>query len=228
MDDDMAKVMRYFALISTAALVIFAFVVVREAMPAWKGEQEIAGRPWREGLFIDNCASCHGQRGEGRAAGRAPAIGTDAFLALTSDDMLQTTIKQGRPGTDMNPMGRDSGGVLSDRLIDEIVAYLRSQQQEPRVELPEEPVEGVPERGRELYAANCAECHGLVGQGRVGPALNNEVFQASASDQYIKETIARGRPGTPMGAWGRGYGGVKELSPQEIGDIVAYIRTWKK
>lgn len=78
---------------------------------------------------------------------------------------------------------------------------------------------GDPDRGGQLFAENCAVCHGLDGKGRVGANLNE--FPGIAVDQFLKETIARGVEGSVMPAWGQANGG--PLSDQDIADIAAYI-----
>lgn len=82
---------------------------------------------------------------------------------------------------------------------------------------------GDPEHGAALYAENCAVCHGPTGEGGVGAELN-EAFATINVDQFLKQTISNGRPGTFMPTWGEANGG--PLSEQDIDDIVAYIETW--
>lgn len=227
LDTELTRVTRYFSIISVLLVMALALVVVREYRPAWKGEQTIAGKPWRQGLYEENCASCHGSEGEGRISGRAPAIGRDGFLVAASDDFIRRTVREGRPGTNMTALGRANGGVLSDALVDAIIQFMRSRQQGQPVLPAAGRVSGSPERGMLVYQQYCVDCHGAKGQGRVGPALNNPGFLGTASDQFIRETITRGRPGTPMSPYGQGKGGVAELSPREIDDLVSFIRQWE-
>ena len=35
-------------------------------------------------------------------------------------------------------------------------------------------------RGAELYHNNCMSCHGLVGEGNIGPALNSDFFRTTS------------------------------------------------
>ncbi|MBS1251944.1 MAG: Cbb3-type cytochrome c oxidase subunit CcoP1 [Anaerolineales bacterium] len=84
------------------------------------------------------------------------------------------------------------------------------------------------EQGRALYARMCALCHGDNGEGYAAPAspaLANPNFLAVASDAYLFENTARGRPGTRMSAWADEYGG--PLSEDEVRAIVAYVRSWQ-
>ena len=79
--------------------------------------------------------------------------------------------------------------------------------------------------GRQLYALNCASCHGERGQGVDAPALNSQQFLQSVSDEQMHGIIAGGIPGSAMPAWLDEYGG--PLTDQQIAAVVAYIRSWE-
>lgn len=81
--------------------------------------------------------------------------------------------------------------------------------------------------GATLYAAFCSGCHGPQGEGRryanrdtVFPAIGNPDFLALASDDYLRKTIEKGRPGRPMPAW-KDAG----LTSEDIEAVVRYLRT---
>ncbi|MBI4864819.1 MAG: c-type cytochrome [Candidatus Riflebacteria bacterium] len=83
--------------------------------------------------------------------------------------------------------------------------------------------------GESLYAVFCAACHGLRGEGRrfgpqveTFPAIGGADFLALASNRFLARTIAQGRPGRKMPAWGAKEGG---LRPGEVDSIVAHLRT---
>jgi mono/diheme cytochrome c family protein len=80
-------------------------------------------------------------------------------------------------------------------------------------------------RGRQLYVDNCTSCHGTRGEGGAGPALNNKVLLAKASDLVLFATIRAGRPNTIMPAWGQDNGG--PLTDEDIQNIVAFLRAWE-
>jgi mono/diheme cytochrome c family protein len=88
--------------------------------------------------------------------------------------------------------------------------------------------EGVDEEkldlGSRLYAENCAVCHGIDGQGRVGATLNQD-WPAIRPDLLVQQTIANGIPGTPMIAWSTENGG--PLSSDAIDALVYYILSWE-
>lgn len=81
--------------------------------------------------------------------------------------------------------------------------------------------------GRELWAANCASCHGADGASdEVGtPSLNSQQFLTSATDEQIHHVTAAGVPGTEMPAWWVEFGGA--LTDDQIRAVVAYIRLWE-
>lgn len=78
---------------------------------------------------------------------------------------------------------------------------------------------GDPERGGRLFVENCAVCHGVDGQGRIGASLQN--FPGIEVTETIRQTVSQGVPGSAMPAWGQANGG--PLTDQDIADIAAYI-----
>lgn len=79
---------------------------------------------------------------------------------------------------------------------------------------------GDPKRGGELFAANCAVCHGPDGKGRIGANLSKD-FSSIDTTTFLEQTIANGVEGTRMPAWGQVNGG--PLSEQDIADVAAYV-----
>jgi mono/diheme cytochrome c family protein len=81
--------------------------------------------------------------------------------------------------------------------------------------------------GATIYGAICSSCHGAKGQGMrypglpPFPAIAGRDFLELASDEFINETVRRGRPGRQMLAWGEKDGG---LRGDEIIAVVAYLR----
>jgi len=71
-------------------------------------------------LYADNCATCHGIKGEGVSA---PALWNPSFLAHNKDEFIRYAIRHGREGTPMQAWQ----GVISDADIDNIIAFLRSK-----------------------------------------------------------------------------------------------------
>lgn len=74
-------------------------------------------------LYADNCASCHGEGGNG---GSAPVLNAAEFLKTTTDEQIASITKVGVPGSDMDAKGLDYGGPFTDEQIAQVTAYLRS------------------------------------------------------------------------------------------------------
>src|ERR1700674_1700496 len=62
-------------------------------------------------------------------------------------------------------------------------------------------------RGEKLFADNCAACHGKLGEGDMGPALNSKNFLNTTDDGVIFSLVGSGVPGTGMPSWGQVHGG---------------------
>jgi len=193
------------------------------------------GRPERGAvIYSESCVGCHGVRGEGASG---PALSNPGFLRLASDGFLMATMALGRSGTEMRPVKRGPQSILnlSSDEVNDLVAYLRSWEHTPPFEaggivnIPHRFV--VPwdlARGNQLFASNCAGCHGMEGKGAWAPELNNEGFLSAATDGFLQATIIRGRTGTAMRAFGQGANGLVDLSPSDVDDIVAYMRHWSR
>ncbi len=170
-------------------------------------------------VFGRDCAACHGARGEGER-GVGPALNTQEFLKEASDELIFNTVSDGRPGTSMPAWGQARGGPYNAQVVEDLVAYIRSwEATAPSVE--EMALEGDSVQGAVLFSTTCFACHGASGEGAAGPSLNDPVLLAR-DDDYFRQVIANGRPDRGMPTWGT------VLSPVEIEDIVAYIRTWEK
>ena len=80
---------------------------------------------------------------------------------------------------------------------------------------------------RQLYAQNCAGCHGVDGRGGLTVALGNPVYLTIADDATIRRITADGVPGTAMPGFGQRAGGF--LTDAQIDIIVRGIRArWAK
>ena len=78
-----------------------------------------------------------------------------------------------------------------------------------------------------LYAENCAGCHGGDGRGGAAIALANPVYLALVDDAAIRKVIADGMRGTAMPPFAESSGGM--LTNAQIDVITKEIRTrWSK
>jgi mono/diheme cytochrome c family protein len=91
--------------------------------------------------------------------------------------------------------------------------------------------------GKHLYAQYCIQCHGPLGEGCIGPALNRTIWRPEingeknkdyddAAHDFIIKVIARGRvsnqPGVQMPAWSNQENG--SLNNEEMDDLVNFIQ----
>jgi mono/diheme cytochrome c family protein len=175
-------------------------------------------------LYNQNCSVCHGDFGEGGPNPARPddiiaPISTSEYLQTRDDSTLRAIISQGQPNFGMSPFGSSYGGPLDDSEIDALIAFIRSWESDPPVELPPE-VASTPisQSGPEIYAEVCAQCHGVEGGGGIGPSLADPALQARFTDETLFDSINMGHEATAMIAWG------EILSSEQIQQLVGYIR----
>jgi mono/diheme cytochrome c family protein len=72
-------------------------------------------------------------------------------------------------------------------------------------------------KGKRLFQSTCSPCHGMQGQGGIGPNLTDEYWLHGGSQQSVARTIAFGVPAKGMIAW------KKQLTPTQVGELVAFI-----
>lgn len=80
------------------------------------------------------------------------------------------------------------------------------------------------ERGEELFAANCAVCHGPEGEGTTtGPPLVHEIYEPSHHpDESFHRAVSEG---VPAHHWNFGdMPPVPGLDSDDVDDIVAWVR----
>jgi len=80
--------------------------------------------------------------------------------------------------------------------------------------------------GEALWSLNCASCHGLNGEGGIGPALNSEQFLTSSTDDQFQLLVSVGVPGTQMSAYSQDFGG--PLTSEQIKALSLYVRSWEE
>lgn len=188
---------------------------------------ELALGAW---LYTQNCHRCHLSYDQGRQG-----------KGLT-ERRINNVITHGKSGSSMTAFSMREGGNLTATEIRSIVAYVMAWEMLGAAPaLPDglftpptpEPadlemirglsvplVAGDPAVGAQLYDQRCARCHGLRGEGALGPQLA-KTWPSLRPDLTIRSTIANGIPNTLMPAWSQAKGG--ELSKQEIDDLVAFL-----
>ncbi|BCS53829.1 c-type cytochrome [Geobacter sp. SVR] len=75
-------------------------------------------------------------------------------------------------------------------------------------------------QGKQLYAANCAACHGETAKGSVGPDLTAAAYKYGKSKTEISRSIGEGRPGGMPG-----FG--SQLDKEQIEALAEYLLSLK-
>jgi mono/diheme cytochrome c family protein len=184
-------------------------------------------------VYIENCAVCHGEDGQGRVG----ATLAKDWPSIRPDLRVKDTIVNGAPGALMPAWSQANGGPLSDEEIEAVTCYILSWQTGGAVVsfpmptqisgpalTPAPGVSGDPNSGAILYQQNCAVCHGDQGEGRIGATLAKD-WPSFRPDLRVKSVILTGVEEAAMPAWGQANGG--PLTEGEIDDITAYILTWE-
>ncbi|WP_109808489.1 cytochrome-c oxidase, cbb3-type subunit III [Sphingosinithalassobacter portus] len=164
------------------------------------------------------CVQCHGSGAAGSKG--YPNLNDDDWLWGGDITAIQQTLMHGirQPGDDQTRMsqmpafGRD--GLLSSSEIQDVVSYVRfASKQEPASESAQ--------RGRAIFANNCAVCHGADAKGdrQFGaPNLTDAIWLYGGDRNTITDTVTNSRYGI-MPAWGG------RLDPVTIKMLAAYVHS---
>lgn len=170
-------------------------------------------------LFGDNCAACHGIEATGNPG--YPNIAAGPTMWGQDPQTIMETIRVGinsaHPDTrfaQMPAFGRDQMLVRTE--IDQVVTYVQSLT-DPAVAAATDPAEL--QAGADLFAANCAACHGEDAKGMVdtgAPNLADGFWTYEGDHATIRASVYNGRQGQ-MPTWeGR-------LSPTDIKLLALYV-----
>jgi cytochrome c oxidase, cbb3-type, subunit III len=167
--------------------------------------------------FADNCAPCHGRGAQGAVG--YPNLNDDEWLWGGSIEDIHHTISYGiRSGHENgreNQMPRFGiDGLLDKKQISDVAEYVLSLSGRAKDE-------AAVARGREIFAEQCASCHGEDGKGNVelgAPNLTDAIWLYGDSKEAIMASISTGRGGQ-MPAWeGR-------LDPVTIKALAVYVHS---
>jgi cytochrome c oxidase cbb3-type subunit 3 len=148
--------------------------------------------------FANNCQPCHGAGGGGQPG--YPALAAGAWIWGGSLDAIQQTIAYGiRSGDDKardQQMPRFGDGILQPEQIQKVADYVMTLYGNAE---PDKDVTA----GRQLFAENCAICHGEAGQGdreKGAPRLASRVHLYGSDRATVVAQITAPRMGV-MPAW---------------------------
>jgi len=167
-------------------------------------------------LYAENCIFCHGENGAG---GIAVNLNNQDFLTLASDEFIFLTLLHGRSNTAMPAWTR-----FSTEQFASLLRLIRSWQTQPRFKYSPEKIEGHVLEGQNLFDHLCIRCHGKEGSGGIGPAILNRDFLTVASDQFLLQTISRGRNHTAMFGWSKDLGQLERVKTEDLRNLVAFMR----
>jgi ubiquinol-cytochrome c reductase cytochrome c subunit len=135
-------------------------------------------------IYEQNCQSCHGAQGEG---GVGPS--------LQDQDSVEAVAQQVRVGGGGMPAFE---GVLTDQQISEVATFVVEQiaGEEPPAPTTAPSPTGAPSptaspsppgelSGRQIYQQNCAQCHGVNGEGGIGPNIQ-DITDVARAEQAVR------------------------------------------
>src|SRR5579864_6520632 len=168
-------------------------------------------------LFAANCASCHGSAGRGDGKASASLLPKPANLtaARFSDERLSGVLWNGVAGSAMPPWRQ-----LPTEDLRALIAYIQSLNAPgatPRIQ----EAAGL---GKALFAATCASCHGVTGEGN-GPAAGalapapTNFHLKKPSEERAWDVLENGVPGTAMPPWR------DQLGADERRSLVEFVRS---
>ncbi len=167
------------------------------------------------------CSACHGKSGEGKSYEAyktgVPAIGNRDFVRLASEEYIRFTLEKGRSLRQMGSWTEQISGLKSHEL-DSISSFLKRKAERPVPEITGSRL-GNREQGKIVYAQHCRTCHGENGKGGVAVGLNQQGLLSRADNEYILNTVLKGRGNTAMSGW-------YHLEDEKLMDLVSHIRSW--
>jgi cytochrome c oxidase cbb3-type subunit 3 len=180
-------------------------------------------------LFAQNCSGCHGAEGQ---HGPATPLASPVYQARVDDATLRRVISRGLPGSMMPAFAQSAGGELTDAQVNSIVRGIRAKWKEGDAlkvaSLPPyaDDGKGDAKAGEQVYANNCANCHGPAG-GKIGEAgsVLNPDFLTLMAPQTFRTTVIVGRPDLGMPDWRDQMDST--MTAQQVSDVVAFLMAQK-
>ena len=174
-------------------------------------------------VFVQFCAACHGERGDGNPATglklKPPAMDLTAFEL--SDSLIRRVLEEGVLGTGMAAWKSLPADQLS-AVASYTAALGRDDGLSPQARLA--PDRALQEAGRRVYVVHCARCHGDGGKGDGSDAsllkpVPPSFEELRPSYAAAARVIAGGVPGSAMPAW-------PLLTRAEVQAVTFYVRSF--
>jgi cytochrome c oxidase cbb3-type subunit 3 len=170
-------------------------------------------------VFRNQCSQCHGAGGQGAIGGFPNLLDDDWLWGGTVDAIHQTVTHGVRDETDFDTrfsLMPEFGGILSAQEIEVLVQYVLS------LSAPgHDAATAAGSAGAELFAANCASCHGDDGMGmqeQGAPSLADGIWLYGQSEDSVRTSITGGRGGVMPSFQAR-------LDPAEIAKVAVYVHS---
>jgi cytochrome c oxidase cbb3-type subunit 3/ubiquinol-cytochrome c reductase cytochrome c subunit len=181
-------------------------------------------------LYAQNCAGCHGADG---LRGPSTPLASPVYQALVDDATLRRVVAQGEPGSMMPAFSKSYGGDLTDAQVDAIVRGMREDWNKANALAGEDVPpyaddgKGNVKAGEQVYASNCARCHGPTGGkiGKSGSVLNPD-FLSLMTPQGLRSAVIVGRPDLGMPDW-RNQIKNQPMTAQNVSDVIAFLLAQK-
>ncbi|MDH5771537.1 MAG: cytochrome-c oxidase, cbb3-type subunit III [Rhodospirillaceae bacterium] len=168
-------------------------------------------------IFAENCAPCHGASGSG--VGSYPVLADDDWIWGGTVGDIYTTVNYGiRSGHDETRLSEMPNfadeGMLGTEQVSDVAEYVLSLSGGASDNTSAE-------RGAEIFATECASCHGENGEGiqsMGAPRLSDSIWLYGKTKQNIVSQISAPKHGV-MPAW------VDRLNDVSIKQVSVYVHS---
>lgn len=166
-------------------------------------------------IFGENCAPCHGSAGSGRPGGFPTLADDDWIWGGDLDAIVQTIkfgIRSGHADARDAQMPKFGDGLLTPAQIGDVADYVISLSN---------PAAAKSAKGAEIFAEQCAACHGPDGKGMLevgAPNLTDKIWLYGGDKIAIVKQISNPQMGV-MPVW------AGRLSPEAIKMAAIYVHS---
>lgn len=168
-----------------------------------------------QAAFGDNCAPCHGAGGQGGKG--YPSLADDDWLWGGTLEDIHTTLLYGIRDAHPDTRYSEMPAFLKDELLTR--AELDAVVEQVLALSGQEHDKALAATGAEVYANNCAVCHGDAGTGdraQGAPNLTDAIWLYGGDRASIRDTVANSRFGIMPGWEGR-------LDPVTVKSLAVYV-----